>query len=158
MLLEFSELKKVAKINETTGKLALIESVFGITLQEDATVSLQRYDMEWGEYVDVEIKEVNNKDKLKVKIVNLHTRKLPTQPQITPDVNWDVSATRCNTILNSHSGEKAVERMLKNLEEHRSTLQYRFEVAQATLSSLRERPRQREQLGRNVAFTCSNCH
>ena len=109
----------------------------------------------------MEIKEVKNTDKLKVKIVrkNLHTGKLPAQLQTSTDVNLKVSTTSCSTLLNGHSGEKAVDRMMKkNLEEHRSTLQYHFEVAQATLSSLRERPGQREPLGRNTAFTCSNCH
>ena len=92
----------------------------------------------------MEIKEVKNRDKLEVKIVknNLHTRKLPTQLQTSTDVTLEVSTTGCSTLLNGHYGEKAVDRMIKNLEEHRSTLEYPFEVAQATLSSLTERLRE----------------
>ena len=159
-MLDFNEIKKVADIKEATEKIQLVESVFGMTVDQHSTVSLQRFAVEWGEVVDVEIKEVKNRDKLKVKIVknSLHTRKPPTQLQTSTDVNLEMLTTGCSTLLNGHSGEKAVDRMIKNLEEHRSTLQYRFEVAQATLASLRERPRQREPLGRNIAFTCSNCH
>ena len=159
-MLDFNEVKIVADIKEATEKIQLVESLFGITVDRHSMVSLQRLDVEWGEFVDVEIKEVKNRDKLKVKIVknNLHTREHPTQLQTSTDVNMEMSTTGCSTLLNGHSGEKAVDRMIKNLEEHRSTLQYRFEVAQATLSSLRERPRQREPLGRNIAFICSNCH
>jgi len=140
-------------ISEGTEKKQLFESVFGMTVDQHSTVSLQRFDVKWEEFVDVEIKEVKNRDKLKVKIVknnvknNLQTKKLPTHLQTSTDVNLEMSTTGCSTLLNGHSGEKAVDRMIKNLEEHRSTLQYRFEVAQVTLSSLRERPRQREPLG-----------
>ena len=125
-MLDFNEIKKVADIKEATEKIQLVESVFGMTVDQHSTVSLQRFAVEWGEVVDVEIKEVKNRDKLKVKIVknSLHTRKPPTQLQTSTDVNLE--------------------------------MQYCFEVAQATLSSLRER--RREPLGRNIAFTCSNCH
>ena len=81
----------------------------------------------------------------------------PNMLQKSTDVNLKVSVTGCGTLLNDHSSEKAVERMIKNLEEHRSTLQYCFEVAQATMSSLSGRPRRREPSGQNLAFTCSNC-
>ena len=80
-MLDFNEIKKVADIKEATEKIQLVESVFGMTVDQHSTVSLQRFAVEWGEVVDVEIKEVKNRDKLKVKIVknNLHTRKPPTQ-------------------------------------------------------------------------------
>ena len=41
------------------------------------TLSLQSYDKEWGEFVDVEIKHLKNRDKIKVMILEscLHTRK-----------------------------------------------------------------------------------
>ena len=52
-----------------------------MTVDQHSTFSLQRFDVEWGEFVDVEVKEIKNRDKLKVKFVknNLYTRKLPTQ-------------------------------------------------------------------------------
>ena len=74
-------MKKVADIKEATQKIQLVQSVFGMRADQHSTVSLQRFDAEWGEFVDVEEKEVKNRDKLKVKIVknNLYTRKPPTQ-------------------------------------------------------------------------------
>jgi len=53
---------------------------------------------------------------------------------------------------------KEVKNRDKLKAESRSTLQYRFEIAQPTLSSFSENPRQREPLGENIAVTCSNCH
>lgn len=116
-MLDFNEIKKVADIKEATEKIQLVESVFGMTVDQHSTVSLQRFDVEWGEFVDVEIKEVKNRDKLKVKIVknSLHTRKPPTQLQTSTDVNLEMSTTGCSTLLNGHSGEKAVDRMIKKL-------------------------------------------
>ena len=70
-MLDFNEIKKVADIDikEAAQKIQLVESVFGMTVDQHSTVSLQRFDVEWGEFVDLEIKEVKNRDKLKVKIV-----------------------------------------------------------------------------------------
>ena len=81
VLMDLNELKKVADIKEATQKIQLVESVFGMRADQHSTVSLKRFDAEWWEFVDVEEKEVKNRDKLKVKIVenNLYTRKPLTQ-------------------------------------------------------------------------------
>lgn len=60
--------------------IQLVESVFGITIDQHSMVLLQRFNVEWAEFIEVETKEVKNREELKVKIVknNLHTRQLLT--------------------------------------------------------------------------------
>ena len=101
VLLDFNEIKKIADIKEATEKIQLVESVFGMTVDQYSMVSLQRFDAEWGQFVDVEMKEVKNRDKLKMKIVksNLHIRKPLTQLQTSTDVNLEMSTTGCSTLL-----------------------------------------------------------
>ena len=58
----------------------------------------------------------------------------------------------------SATASKAVDHLIDNLNEEKNSLHYRLEIAQATVSSLREKPKERPFIGRNVNFTCSNCH
>ena len=66
---------KVTEVTERSTKRDLVEDTFGIRVQ--GTVSLQGYDKVWGEFVDVEIKDLKNRHKIKVMIFDscLHTRK-----------------------------------------------------------------------------------
>ena len=58
----------------------------------------------------------------------------------------------------SHIGAKAIGRLVENLKEEKKSLEYRLQIAQATVSSLKETPKERPTIGRNPSFTCSNCH
>ena len=65
----------MTEVTERSTKRDLVEDTFGIRVQ--GTVSLQGYDKVWGEFVDVEIKDLKNRHKIKVMIFEscLHTRK-----------------------------------------------------------------------------------
>ena len=52
----------MTEVTERSTKRDLVEDTFGIHVQ--GTVSLQGYDKEWGEFVDVEIKDLKNRDKI----------------------------------------------------------------------------------------------
>ena len=54
------------KIDQERLSQCLVEDTFGIHVQ--GTVSLQGYDKEWWEFVDVEIKDLENGDKIKVMV------------------------------------------------------------------------------------------
>ena len=84
----------------------------------------------------------------------LHTRKPRSHAEqlCTP-----LTETSGATVSICEGGEKAVDRLLQNLKDRKSSLEYRLQLAQVTLTSLQEKPRTREPLGRNTAFTCSNC-
>ena len=40
----------------------------------------------------------------------------------------------------SHIGAKAIDRLIENLKEEKKSLEYRLQIAQATVSSLKELP------------------
>ena len=63
VLVEFNEVRKVTEVTERSTKRDLVEDTFGILVL--GTVSLQGYDKEWREFVDVEIKDLKNRDKTK---------------------------------------------------------------------------------------------
>ena len=60
----------------------------------------------------------------------LHTRKPRSHAEqlCTP-----LTETSGATVSNCEGGEKAVDRLLQNLEDHKSSLEYRLQLAQATL-------------------------
>ena len=138
-MVEFNEVRKVTEVTERSTKRDLVEDTFGIHVQ--GTVSLQRYDKEWGEFVDVEIKDLKNRDKIKVMILEscLHTRKPRSHAEqlCTP-----LTETSGATVSICEGGEKAVDRLLQNLQDRKSSLKYRLQLAQATLTSLQENSRQ----------------
>ena len=139
VLVEFSEVRKVTQVTERSTKRDLVEDTFGIHVQ--GTVSLQRCDKEWGEFVDVEIKDLKNRDRIKVMILKscLHTRKLRSHAEqlCTP-----LTETSRAAVSICEGSEKAVDRLLQNLEDRKSSLEYRLQLAQATLTSLQEISRQ----------------
>ena len=112
---------------------------FGIHVQ--GTVSLQGYDKKWGEFVDVEMKDLKNRDKMKVMILEsyLHNRKPRSHAEqlCTP-----LTETSGTTVSIREGGEKAVDRLLQHLEDRKSLLEYRLQLAQATLTSVQESSRQ----------------
>lgn len=107
-------------------------------------LSIQRFDPEWSEDVDIEVAEIQNGDKIKVKIIKKESR------SSTGSVNCEnASGSNC---------DKGVNQLISNLEKENHPLNYKLEVAVATLQSLKEIPRPRPAAGRNLHFTCSNCH
>ena len=69
----------------------------------------------------------------------LHTRKPRSHAEqlCTP-----LTETSGATVSICEGGEKAVDRLLQNLEDRKSSLEYRLQLAQATLTSLQETFRQ----------------
>ena len=94
-----------------------------------------------GEFVEVEIKDLKNRDKIKVMILEscLHTRKPRSHAEqlCTP-----LTETSGATASICEGGEKPVDRLLQNLEDRKSSLEYRLQLAQETLTSLQESFRQ----------------
>jgi len=138
-LVEFSEVRKVTEVTERSTKRDLVEDTFGIHVQ--GTVSLQGYDKEWGEFVDVKIEDLKNRDKIKVMILEscLHTRKPRSHAE---QLCTSLPETSGATVSSCEGGEKAVDRLLQNLEDRKSSLEYRLQLAQATLTLLQESSRQ----------------
>ena len=133
-MVEFNEVRKVTEVTERSTKRDLVEDTFGIHVQ--GTVSLQGYDKEWGKFVDVEIKDLKNRDKIKVMILEscLHTRKRRSHAeQLCTPLAETSGATVSIWICEGR--EKAVDRLLQNLEDRKSSLEYRLQLAQATLTS-----------------------
>ena len=148
--MNLNDIRKVIEISDRANKTKtdLVEAVFGILVNENSTVSLQRFDVEWGEFVDVVISDLKDRDKVKVMIVenNSHTRKPRSYAeQCTPSTE-----TSSTSFPVCGGGEKAVDRLIQNLEDQKSTLEYRLQLAQATLTSLKEKPRIRELLGQGA--------
>ena len=127
----------MTEVTERSTKRDLVEDTFGIHVQ--GTVSLQRYDKDLGEFVEVEIKDLKNRDKIKVMILEscLHTRKPRSHAEqlCTP-----LTETSRATVAICEGGEKAVDhdRLLQNLEDRKISLEYRLQLAQATLTALQE--------------------
>lgn len=113
-----------------------------MSVGSSAYVSMQRFDADWEEHVDVEITDIKERDKVTVKII---------------ESDRTTAITSCQE-NNSLADENAVNRILQNLKDEWEALDYRLNVALATLSSMKEKPRPRETFGRNISFTCSNCH
>ena len=141
VLVELNEVRKMTEVTERSTKRDLVEDTFGIRVQ--GTVSLQRYDKYLGEFVEVEIKDLKNRDKIKVMILEscLHKRKPCSHAEhlCTP-----LTETSRATVSICEGVEKAIDRLLQNLEDRKSSLEYRLQLAQATLTSLQEKPRTRE--------------
>ena len=136
--------------DKSIDKVSLVERVFEPRLQTfshsyaPAVVSLQRYDPEWEDFVDIDITQIRDRDKIKVLIVD--SRRAPSTD--------DISAAHRDGQAHDHG----VELLISNLEDERSVLDYKLSIAQATLESLKVVPRERCHAGKNSNFTCSNCH
>lgn len=81
-----------------------------------------------------------------------HCRPVSVQGSVPGRKN---SSSLCSV---STTATKVVDHLINNLNEEKNSLHYRLEIAQATVSSLKEKPKERPFIGRNVNFTCSNCH
>ena len=107
------------KIDQERLSQRLVEDTFGIHVQ--GTVSFQGYDKEWWEFVDVETKDLKNRDKIKVMILEscLHTRKPRSHAEqlCTP-----LTETSGATVSICEGGEQAVDRLLQNLPGIPSTI------------------------------------
>ena len=140
-MVELNEVRKMTQVIERSTKRDLVEDTFGIHVQ--GTVLFQRYDKDLGEFVKVEIKDLKNRDKIKVMILEscLQIRKSRSHAEklCTP-----LTETSRATVSICEGGEKAVDRLLQNLEDCKSSLEYCLQLAQATLTSLQEKPRRRE--------------
>lgn len=72
ILLEYNEIKKVSSLDnlvKSKDKTQIVKELFNIAVDKYSTVSFQRFDCEWGEFLDVEVDELKNKDKVKVMII-----------------------------------------------------------------------------------------
>ena len=70
---------------------------------------------------------------LQIRKLRSHTEQLCTP----------LTETSRATVSICEGGEKAIDRLLQNLEDHKSLLEYCLQLAQATLTSLQEKPRRR---------------
>ncbi len=71
VLIEYNEMKKVLYLDasvKSKDKAQIVVELFNVKLDTCSTVLFQRFDNDWGEYIDVEINDLQNKDKVKVKI------------------------------------------------------------------------------------------
>ena len=128
----------MTELTEWSTKRDLVEDTFGIHVQ--GTVLLQGYDKEWWELADVEIKDLENRDKIKVMILEscLHTRKPCSHAE---QLGTPLTETSRATVSICEGGEKAVDRLLQNLGDRKSSLEYRLQLAQVTLTSLQKSSR-----------------
>ena len=69
----------------------------------------------------------------------LHTRKPRSHAE---QLRTPLTETSGATVSISEGGEKAVDRLLQNLEDRKSSLEYPLQLAQATVTSLQESSRQ----------------
>lgn len=143
ILLEFKDIKKVYTIKDgDKDKFSLFERVFQTHLQSSCIVSLQRYDPEWEDHVDIDIAQIRDRDKIKVLIID----------------NSRSSTTNETSTAGRTRHDHGVEQLISNLEDERSALDYKLSIAQATLESLKVAPRDRGVAGKYANFTCSSCH
>ena len=152
-MLDFKGLKKECSIRrDERDKVSLVERVFQTRLQTfsdssaPAIVSLQRFDPEWEDLVDIDIAQIKDRDKIKVLVIE-NSRASATCTDGTSKAARD-----------SNVPEHGVEQLISNLEDQRRALDYKFSIAQATLESLKVAPRERGPAGKHSAFTCSSCH
>ena len=97
--------------DKSIDKVSLVERVFEPRLQTfshsyaPAVVSLQWYDPEWEDFVDTDITQIRDRDKIKVLIVD--SRRTPSTD--------DISATHRDGQAHDHG----VELLISNLEDER---------------------------------------
>lgn len=144
-MLDYKGLKKVCSVkSDDSDKVSLVERVFQSRLVSSARciVSLQRFDPEWEDLVDIDIAQIRDRDKIKV---------------VTIDNSQTSMAGETSTAsLDSH--DHGVEQLIQNLQEERTGLDYNLSIAQATLESLKVALRERGLAGKHTNFTCSSCH
>ena len=124
ILLEYQGIKKVYCIesdDKSMDKVSLVERVFEPRLQTfshsyaPVVVSLQRYDPEWEDFVDIDITQIRDRDKIKVLIVD--SRRTPSTD--------DISAAHRDGQAHDHG----VKLLISNLEDERSALDYKLSIA-----------------------------
>ena len=159
VLIEFEGLKKVICIIENNIKekedlLQLFSTTTSLTIPKSPMlfISLQRFDTEWQEFIDIEMNEIRNKDKLRIEIVKQSTLTC-MQESSNPSKASTGNATASSSVI-----DIGTEQLISNLEKEKQGLEFRLNLAVATVSSLKEPPKPRMHFGKNTAFTCSNCH
>ena len=164
--MDFRGLKKVCTVNsDENDKVSLVERVFQTHLQTSsdslahAIVSLQRYDAEWEDLVDIDMAQIKHRDKIKVQIIDNrdpdNSRKSSTR---TTDGTSAAGLDSPASIERVNKPGVGVEQLIKNLEDQRRALDYKFSISKAKLESLKVAPRDRGLAGRYSNFTCSSCH
>lgn len=148
MLLEYRGIKKVLEIDEGVKEKTYLLSFFCTNMPPSSYLSLQRFDSEWQELVDIDLHEIQHKDKLKIEVLPLKEIQVSSNPSNPAYTNYS----------SENSVHKSVEKSLPNLAEEKQSLHFRLNIASATVSSLKDIPKPRMALGRNVSFTCSKCH
>ena len=110
----------------------------------------------------IEISEKSDyPDNVSVYRVYLRAMKSEVLPETVPVSRYTITSGPSHVQVansTSHIGAKAIDRLMENLKEEKKSLEYRLQIAQATVSSLKETPKERPTIGRNPSFTSSNCH
>ena len=157
--MDFRGLKKVCTVkSDENDKVSLVERVFQTHLQTSsdslahAIVSLQRYDPEWEDLVDIDMAQIKHRDKIKVQIID---NRDPDNSRKSSTAGLDSPASVESITCKPGVG---VEQLIKNLEDQRRALDYKFSISKAKLESLKVAPRDRGLAGRYSNFTCSSCH
>lgn len=147
--------KKIFELNidDKLDKKTLVEKAFQIKLKASDIISLQRYNKDWDEDVDIELQEIRDRDKIKVHVVD--NGYIGRSNDTPPNRNIYTCDDRGGITSVANRG---VEQLVKNLNTDQASLEYKISIAKATLQSLKEIPRPRQAFGTNRHFTCSNCH
>ena len=125
-----------------------------LSLLQESTYSIRKCAIEISEKSDYP-------DNVSVYRVYLRAMKSEVLPETVPVSTCTITSAPSHVqVVNStsHIGAKAIDRLVENLNKEKKSLEYRLQIAQATVSSLKEAPKERPTIGRNPSFTCSNCH
>lgn len=81
VLLEYNGVKKAIIVQQNMKEkmdfLNLFEFSKLKSLATPSYISLQRYDNEWGEFLDIDVNDIQNKDKLQIKIIKNQDQENP---------------------------------------------------------------------------------
>lgn len=115
----------------------------------EAPLSLQRFDNGWNEFIDIKVSAIQDRDKLKICPIR------PIQDYHSYTRKSQVSTSGNNDNLKA---ARSIEQIVSNLNDDKRSLEFQVDMCKGRLSSLKEVPKQRPSIGRNLGFTCSNCH
>ena len=121
-----------------------------LSLVQESTYSIRKCAIEISEKSDYP-------DNVSVYRVYLRAMKSEVLPETVPVSTCTITSAPSHVqVVNStsHIGAKAIDRLVENLNEEKKSLEYRLQIAQATVSSLKEAPKERPTIGRNPSFTC----
>lgn len=157
ILLDFKNIKKlfVFTCNDKIDKRSIVEKAFQVKLKTSDIISLQRYNKDWGEDVDIEPQEIRDRDKIKVLVIENGYIDRPIDHSSNRS---SYSGDERDSKSSNSAVNRGVEHLMENVAKDQSSLEYKLSIAKATLQSLKETPRPRNALGNNRHFTCSNCH